>query len=108
MCATHLRQGSGWKARGSSIVGASALGQSPAMVRRANPDGFREARGCVELLGKLAGQLKDSPTINVILMPEWRQLQAAVLAALEPHAEARLAVASALSELESHHAPGHA
>ncbi len=69
---------------------------------------IREARGCVELLGKLAGQLKDSPTINVILMPEWRQLQAAVLAALEPHAEARLAVASALSELESHHAPGHA
>ncbi len=69
---------------------------------------IREARGCVELLAKLAGQLKDAPTINLILMPEWRELQAAILAALGPHAEARLAVVSALSKLESHHAPGHA
>ena len=75
---------------------------------RAATAAIREARGCVELLGKLAGQLKDAPTINVILMPEWRQLQATILAALEPHAEARLAVASALSEVESLHAPGHA
>ncbi len=69
---------------------------------------IREARGCVELLAKLAGQLKDAPTVNVVLMPEWRQLQAAILTALEPHIEARLAVASALSEVESFHAPGHA
>ena len=75
---------------------------------RAAIGAIREARGCVELLAKLAGQLKDAPTVNLILMPEWRQLQAAILAALEPHAEARLAVASALSEVESHHAPGHA
>ena len=69
---------------------------------------IREARGCVELLAKLAGQLKDAPTFNLILMPEWRELQAAILVALSPHAEARLAVVSALSKLESHHAPGHA
>ncbi len=69
---------------------------------------IREARGCVELLGKLAGQLKDSPTINVILMPEWRELQTAILKALAPHRDARLAVASALAEMESYHAPGHA
>ncbi len=69
---------------------------------------IREARGCVELLAKLAGQLKDAPTFNLILMPEWRELQTAILAALGPHAEARLAVVSALSKLESHHAPGHA
>ncbi len=69
---------------------------------------IREARGCVELLGKLAGQLNEAPTVNLILMPEWRQLQVAILAALEPHIEARLAVASALSEIESYHAPGHA
>ena len=75
---------------------------------RAATAAIREARGCVELLGKLAGELKDAPTINVILMPEWRQLQATILAALEPHAEARLAVASALLDVESHHAPGHA
>ncbi len=75
---------------------------------RAAVSAIREARGCVDLLGKLAGQLKDAPTVNLILMPEWRQLQVAILAALEPHIEARLAVASALSEIESYHAPDHA
>ena len=69
---------------------------------------IREARGCVELLGKLAGQLKDAPTVNLILMPEWIQLQAAILGALGPHREARLAVAAALVDVEAHHAPGHA
>lgn len=75
---------------------------------RAAVSAIREARGCVELLGKLAGQLNEAPVVNLILMPEWRQLQAAILMALEPHAEARLAVASALSEVESYHASGHA
>jgi hypothetical protein len=75
---------------------------------RAALNAIREARGCVELLGKLAGQLKDSPTINVILMPEWRELQTAILKALAPHRDARLAVTTALAEMESHHAAGHA
>ena len=70
---------------------------------------IREARGCLELLGKLAGELQDAPTINVVITPEWRRIQAVILAALEPHTEARLAVASALAEIEHvHHAPGHA
>ena len=69
---------------------------------------IREARGCVELLAKLAGELQDSPTINVILMPEWRELQTAILKALAPHRDARLAVTTALAEMESHHAAGHA
>ena len=30
---------------------------------------IREARSCVELLGKLAGELKDAPTINIVMMP---------------------------------------
>ncbi len=75
---------------------------------RAAVSAIREARGCVELLGKLAGQLKDAPTVNLILMPEWRQLQVAILDALGPHVEARLAVAAALAEVETHHVPGHA
>ena len=69
---------------------------------------IREARGCVELLGKLAGQLKDAPTVNILLSHEWRGVQAVILEALEPHMEARLAVASALTKFESYHAPGHA
>ncbi len=69
---------------------------------------IREARGCLELLGKLAGQLKDAPTVNVILSAEWRDIQAVMLAALEPYMDARLAVAEALTTMESHHAAGHA
>jgi hypothetical protein len=61
---------------------------------------IREARACVELLGKLAGQLKDAPTINLVLSAEWLTGQATVLAALEPYPEARLAVAHALGRVE--------
>ncbi len=61
---------------------------------------IREARANVELLGKLAGQLKDAPTVNILVSAEWRGLQAVILEALEPHADARLAVAHALGRVE--------
>ncbi len=61
---------------------------------------IREARGCVELLAKLAGQLKDAPTVNILVSAEWRGLQAVILQALEPHAQARLAVAEALTTVD--------
>ncbi len=72
---------------------------------RAAIGAIREARGCVELLGKLAGQLRDAPTVNLFLTAEWREVQTAVLAALEAHPEARLAVAGAL---QVHPHVGHA
>ncbi len=71
---------------------------------RAAVSAIREARGCVELLGKLAGQLKDAPTINLVLSAEWLTVQAAVLTALEPHPDARLAVAGALGNIHVEHA----
>ena len=61
---------------------------------------IREARGCVELLAKLAGQLKDAPTVNILVSAEWRGVQAVILEALEPHASARLAVAGALARID--------
>jgi hypothetical protein len=61
---------------------------------------IREARGCVELLGKLAGQLQDAPTVNLVLSPEWLSIQANILMALEPHPDARLAVAHALGKVQ--------
>ncbi len=61
---------------------------------------IREARGCVELLAKLAGQLKDAPIVNILVSAEWRGLQTVILKALEPHAAARLAVAEALATVE--------
>ncbi len=61
---------------------------------------IREARGCVELLAKLAGQLKDAPTVNILVSAEWQGLQAVILQALEPHTAARLAVAEALATVD--------
>ena len=64
---------------------------------------IREARGCVELLGKLAGELQDAPTVNVFMSAEWLEVQAVILTALEPHADARFAVADALTRLNGNH-----
>ncbi len=64
---------------------------------------IREARGCLELLGKLAGELQDAPTVNVFVSAEWIEVQAVILGALEPHAEARFAVADALTRLNGNH-----
>ncbi len=61
---------------------------------------IREARGCLELLGKLAGQLQDGPTVNILVSAEWRGLHTVILNALEPHAAAKLAVAEALATVE--------
>ena len=58
-----------------------------------------QARGNLELLGKLAGELQ-APVVNVLVMPEWVRLRSALMSALEPFAEARVAVAGALQELE--------
>jgi hypothetical protein len=66
---------------------------------RAAVSAIREARGCVELLAKLAGELKDAPTINLVLSAEWLTVQATVLMALEPHPDARTAVAHALGRI---------
>jgi hypothetical protein len=71
---------------------------------RAAVGAIREARGCVELLAKLAGELKDAPTVNIVVSAEWLTVQAAVLMALAPHPEARLAVAGALGDIHVGHA----
>ena len=71
---------------------------------RAAVSAIREARGCVELLARLAGELKDAPTVNLILSAEWLTVQANILTALEPHPDARLAVAHALGDFRVGHA----
>jgi hypothetical protein len=61
---------------------------------------IREARGCLELLGKLAGELQSAPTVNILISPEWVRLRTLILEALEPYPDARLAVAGALRRLD--------
>ena len=64
---------------------------------RAATGAIREARGCLELLGKLAGELQqEGQTVNVIVSPQWVELRTTIIKALEPHPEAKFAVLGAL------------
>ncbi|MBS3948396.1 MAG: hypothetical protein KGZ57_08870 [Dethiobacter sp.] len=63
--------------------------------------GIKEARGCLELLARLQGELQEQTTVNVLINPQWVNLRAVILAAMEPYPEARLKLAAALEEVES-------
>jgi len=59
--------------------------------------GVRELTRIVELLAKLHGELKDGPTVNILVTsPEWLAIRSALLTALLPFPQAKLAVAEAL------------
>jgi hypothetical protein len=55
-----------------------------------------QARGNVELLGKLAGELNERPVVNLNVSPQWLELRAVIVGALEPHPAAHRAVLGAL------------
>jgi hypothetical protein len=55
-----------------------------------------QARGNLELLGKLAGELDERPVVNLNIAPEWLELRAVIVGALEPHPAAHRAVLRAL------------
>jgi hypothetical protein len=57
---------------------------------------IREARGNLELLAKLLGELDERPVVNLNVSPEWLELRTVIVGALEPYSEARGAVLSAL------------
>jgi hypothetical protein len=60
---------------------------------------IREARGNLELLAKLLGDLDERPVTNVLVSAEWVTVRTAMMEALSPYPQARLAVAERLSEL---------
>jgi transposase-like protein len=57
---------------------------------------IREARGNLELLAKLLGDLDERPQVNVLIAQE---AQTTIIAALAPYPAAKQAVADALGEL---------
>jgi hypothetical protein len=61
---------------------------------------IREARGNLELLAKLLGELDERPQVNILVSPEWIAVRAVVLEPLAPYPEARAAVAGRLLQLE--------
>ena len=63
---------------------------------------IREARGNLELLAKLLGELDERPVTNVLVSAEWVMVRTAMMEALGPYLQARIAVAERLSALEDH------
>lgn len=59
---------------------------------------IREARGNLELLAKLVGQLDDRPQVNITLSPQWLELRAVIVGALAPYQQARADVLRAIQE----------
>ena len=57
-----------------------------------------QARGNLELLAKLLGELDERPMLNLNISPEWLELRAVIVGALEPYSEARGAVLRALDD----------
>src|SRR5918995_6333782 len=57
---------------------------------------IREARGNIELIGEITKELDRTPTLNLHLNPEWLELRAVIVGALDAHPDARGAVLRAL------------
>ena len=53
----------------------------------------------IELQGKILGELRDGPTVNVFVSPAWRAVEAAIIEALAPHPDIRVRVAGTLARL---------
>jgi hypothetical protein len=62
---------------------------------------IREARGNLELLAKLLGEISDAPQVNLNVSPEWLQIRAVIVTALDSHPEAKNSVLSALDGVDS-------
>ncbi len=62
--------------------------------------GIREARGCVETLMEVEGELDRRGVVNVLVNPEWVEIRNAMLVALRPYPEAAQAVAGQLQVIE--------
>lgn len=55
----------------------------------------------IELQAKLLGELDERPQVNVLVLPEWLAIRAALLQALAPFPAARVAVVDALEATDA-------
>jgi hypothetical protein len=62
---------------------------------------IREARGNLELLAKLLGELDERPVVNLTIAPEWLELRAIIVQALAPHPAASQDVLRALEGVDN-------
>jgi hypothetical protein len=66
---------------------------------RAATGAITSARGNLELIARLIGELREGPTVNLIVAPEWITMRGTIIAALLPYPEAAYAVSLALRQL---------
>ena len=61
----------------------------------------REMRQALETIARITGEIEERPTtvINIAASDEWIEVQTAILSALAPYPDARMAVAAALAPL---------
>jgi hypothetical protein len=59
---------------------------------------IREARGNLELIGEVTKELNRTPTLNLHLSPEWLEVRAVIIGALDRHPKTRESVVLALEE----------
>lgn len=62
--------------------------------------GIREARGCIEVLMEVEGELDRRGVVNITVSADWVEIRSAMLVALHPYPDAAQAVAAALLEAE--------
>lgn len=62
--------------------------------------GIREARGCIETLMEVEGELDRRGVTNIVINPEWVQIRTAMIVALTPYPDAAQAVAGRLAVIE--------
>ena len=57
---------------------------------------IREARSNLELIGRVTKELESVPTFNLHLNPQWLELRALIVRAVEPFPDARASILRAL------------
>jgi hypothetical protein len=84
-------------ARADSLLDRiEALQSRTLAIHRTALAAIREARGNLELIGEVTKKLDRTPTLNLHLNPEWLELRAVIVGALDAHPDARGAVLRAL------------
>jgi hypothetical protein len=104
-------------AKASDLLSMATMRDAKALALMAKAEGtgdiktagqmLRVSLVSLELLARLRGELDERAVVNVLLAPEWLATRAALLAALEPYIEAKIAVSTALLALEEGASNGH-
>jgi hypothetical protein len=84
---------------GKAVAGGDLRAASSALA--AGNGAIREARGCLELLLEVEGEIDRRAQVNILATPEFAAVIAALFTALSPYADARVAAAAALQALEA-------